>query len=139
MRMLRTVLSALVSTVLVLGTGAALQSPADAASAPKRVITEQDPNDHQVGFSAFKLKGTVTEPLADGTFAIYAQSKVKLQKKSCGTCKWKVVKKLKTNDRGTFKTRIYAPRNGRWKWRVNVPASNGYGATKGTPWTLYFR
>ena len=64
---------------------------------------------------------------------------MKILKKKCGTCKWKVVKKVKTNDYGIFKTRIYAPEQGRWKWRSKVDHSNGYGNTKGKVWTLYFR
>ena len=138
MRMIRTVLAALVAVVLTLGLGAALQAPAGAADKPKRVIVEEDPNDHQVGFDAFRLKGNITQPLPDGTLARYVEGVVKLQKKTCGTCHWKTVKKLKTNQYGTFKTRIYAPRTGRWKWRVNVPASDGYATTKGETWTLYF-
>ena len=64
--------------------------------------------------------------------------KVKILKKTCGSCKWKTVKKVKTNDSGVFKTRIYAPDKGRWKWRSKVDHSGGYGNTKGKVWTLYF-
>ena len=106
---------------------------------PKRVIDEVPPRDHQVTYNAFRLKGTVTEPQADGTVLPYADQKVKILKKKCGTCKWKVVKRVKTNDRGIFKTRIYAPERGRWKWRSKVDHSNGFGNTKGKVWTLYFR
>lgn len=139
MRMLRTVLAALVAVVLTLGLGAATLAPAGAVAGPERVITEEDPGEHKVSFNAFRLKGNVTQPLPDGTFERYVDGVVKLQKKKCGTCKWKVVKKLKTNQYGTFKTRIFAPRDGRWKWRVKVPASDGYASTKGKTWTLYFR
>ena len=68
----------------------------------------------------------------------YANQKVKILKKKCGSCKWKTVKKVKTNDSGVFKTRIYAPDKGRWKWRSKVDHSDGYGNTKGKVWTLYF-
>ena len=139
MRMLRTVLAAVVAVVLPLGLGAATVAPAGAADLPKRVIAEEDPGDNKVSFNAFKLKGNVTQPLVDGTVAPYVDGVVKLQKKKCGDCSWKTVKKLRTNDNGTFKTRIYAPRDGRWKWRVKVPASDGYATTKGKTWTLYFR
>ena len=64
---------------------------------------------------------------------------MKILKKSCGKCSWKTVKKVKTNDNGVFKTRIYAPERGRWKWRSKVDHSNGYGNTKGEIWTLFFR
>ena len=138
MRTLRTVLAALVAAVLLLGLGAAAVTPAGAADLPKRVIVEEDPKDHPVSFNAFRLKGNVTQPLADGTFARYVDGVVKLEKKACGTCRWKVAKKLETNQYGTFKTRIFVPRTGRWKWRVKVPASDGYATTKGEVWTTFF-
>ena len=138
MRMLRTVLAALVAVVLSLGLGAATLAPAGAADLPKRVIAEENPKDNQIDFNAFKLKGVVAQPLPDGTLAPYVEGVVKLQKKKCGDCKWKTVRKLKTNENGAYKTRIYAPRQGRWKWRVKVPGSDGYATTKGTTWTTLF-
>ena len=135
MRMFRAVLSALVAALLVTG---ALSTGASAGSAPKRIIEEESPRDHQVSYNAFKLKGVVTEPQLDGTVLPYANQKVKILKKACGSCKWKTVKKVKTNDNGVFKTRIFAPEKGRWKWRSKVDHSNGYGNTKGKVWTLYF-
>jgi hypothetical protein len=135
MRMFRAVLSALVAALLVTG---ALSTGASAGSAPKRIIEEESPRDHQVSYNAFKLKGVVTEPQLDGTVLPYANQQVKILKKACASCKWKTVKKVKTNDNGVFKTRIFAPEKGRWKWRSKVDHSNGYGNTKGTVWTLYF-
>lgn len=135
MRTLRTVLAALLVALLVAGV---LSASASAGSQPKRIIDEIPPKTKQVSYNAFKLKGTVSEPQLDGTLLPYANQKVKILKKKCGTCKWKVVKKVKTNDSGVFKTRIYAPDRGRWKWRSKVDNSNGYGNTKGKVWTLYF-
>ena len=136
MRVVRTVLAALVAALLVIGV---LSVSATAGSSPKRIIDEEPPRDHQVSYNAFKLKGSVMQPLADGTLVPYANEQVKILKKKCGSCKWKTVKKVKTNDSGVFKTRIYAPDKGRWKWRSKVDHSNGYGNTKGNIWTLYFR
>ena len=136
MRTFRAVLAAFVAALLVAG---AFSVSATAGSLPKRVIEEIPPGDQQVSYNAFKLKGTVSEPQADGTLLPYANQKVKILKKACGSCKWKTVKKIKTNDRGVFKTRIFAPERGRWKWRSKVDNSNGYGNTKGKIWTLYFR
>ena len=48
------------------------------------------------------------------------------------------LREVKTNDSGVFKTRIFAPDKGRWKWRSKVDHSNGFGNTKGKVWTLYF-
>jgi hypothetical protein len=135
MRKFRAVLAALVAALLV---GGMLMSSASAGSLPKRIIDEERPGDHQVSYNAFKLKGSVMEPQADGTLLPYADQRVKILKKKCGTCKWKTVKKIKTNELGVFKTRIFAPDRGRWKWRSKVDHSNGYGNTKGKVWTVYF-
>jgi hypothetical protein len=135
MRTLRTVLAALVAALLVAGV---LSASASAGSQPKRIIDEIPPKTKQVSYNAFKLKGTVMEPQLDGTLLPYANQQVKILKKKCGSCKWKTVKKIKTDDNGVFKTRIYAPERGRWKWRSKVDHSNGYGNTKGEVWTLYF-
>jgi hypothetical protein len=135
MRTVRTVLATLVAALLVVGV---LTTSAGAGSLPKRIIDEVPPRDKQVSYNAFKLKGTVMEPQVDGTLLPYAEQKVKILKKKCGSCKWKTVKKVKTNESGVFKTRIYAPDRGRWKWRSKVDHSNGFGNTKGRVWTLYF-
>ena len=138
MRMFRTIVTALV--LALVGLGGLSVAPAGAEQAlPKRVITEDPPGDHQVSYNAFKLKGKVEEPQADGTVLPYAGQKVFVQKKACKTCAWRTTQKIKTDEVGTYKTRIFAPQHGRWKWRVKVKPSNGFGTTKGTAWTLYFR
>jgi hypothetical protein len=134
MRVFRTVLAALVAALLVVG---ASSTGATAGSAPKRVLEEKAPT--QVGLYAYKLKGTVSEPQADGTLLPYANQKVKILKKACGSCKWKTAKKIKTNDLGKFKVKIFAPDKGRWKWRTKIDHSNGFGNTKGDVWTLFLK
>ena len=136
MRVFRAVLAAFVAALLMT---CAVGTVATAGSLPERIIDETPPGDKQVTYNAFKLKGTVMEPQVDGTLLPYADQKVKILKKKCGTCKWKVVKKVKTDESGVFKTRIYAPEKGRWKWRSKVDHSNGYANTKGKVWTLYFK
>jgi len=135
MRKFRAVLAMLIAALLV---GGVLATGATAGSLPERIIDEVPPGTKQVSYNAFKLKGTVMEPQADGTLLPYANQQVKILKKKCGTCKWKTVKKLKTDETGAYKTRIYAPEKGRWKWRSKVDHSNGFGNTKGKVWTLYF-
>ncbi|CAA9392001.1 MAG: hypothetical protein AVDCRST_MAG60-1602 [uncultured Nocardioides sp.] len=141
MPIIRTVVAGLLAALL--GTSALAAAPAQAKGAlPKRTITEQPPGEHQVNFNTFKLKGKVTEIQADGvTYLPYAEKTVQLQKKACATkkCSWRTVKKLKTNELGKYQTKIFAPRDGRWKWRVKVKASNGFGTTKGEAWTLFFK
>lgn len=140
MFIIRTVVAGLLAALL--GIGVVVAAPAQADQAlPKRTITEQPPGEHQINFNTFKLKGTVTELQVDGvTYLPYAEKTVQLQKKVCAKgCPWKTVKKSKTDEVGKYKFRIFAPREGRWKWRVKVKASNGFGTTKGEVWTLFFQ
>ncbi len=140
MRIIRTMIAGLLAALLGLSAFAAAPVQADQAL-PKRTITEEPPGDHQINFNTFKLKGVVTELQADGvTYLPYADQKVQLQKKLCpkASCKWKTVKQVKSDETGKYKTKIFAPRTGRWKWRVKVKGSNGYGTTKGEIWTLFF-
>ncbi len=139
-RTIRTVLAGLLVALLSMSVIAAAPAQADQAL-PKRTITEQPPGEHQVNFNTFKLKGVVEELQVDGvTYLPYAERTVQLQKKACAKgCTWRIVKKFKTNEVGKYTTKIFAPRTGRWKWRVKVKASNGYGTTKGETWTLFFK
>lgn len=133
MRMFRAALTMIVTALL---TVAVMSVPAYAAN-PKRIITETRPV--QVNIRAFVLKGLVTEPLPDGTTRIYANRRVKIQKRTCRKCRWKVVRTIRTNDNGKYRTRIKAPLKGRWRWRARVPASSGYAVTVGRTWVLYLR
>jgi hypothetical protein len=139
MRMIRTVIAGLLAALLGLSAFAAAPVQAD-QSLPKRTITEVAPGDNQINFNTFKLNGTVTELQADGVTYLPYLGKVQLQKKECAkpSCKWKTVKQVTTDETGKYKTKIYAPRTGRWKWRVKVSGSNGYATTKGETWTLFF-
>ena len=140
MRMFRNIVATLLAAFLVTGlvTATSAAAGAGASSLPKRIIDENRPGENQVTYNAFKLKGTVSEPQADGVTLLPYVGKVKIMKKACGTCAWKTVKKIKTNNEGVYKTRIYAPERGRWKWRSKVEHSDGYGNTKGEVWTLFF-
>lgn len=140
MRIIRTVIIGLLAAVLSLSAFAVAPVQADQAL-PKRTISEVPPDENQINFNTFRLNGVVTELQADGvTYLPYAEQKVQLQKKACPkkSCKWKTVKQVKTDETGKYKTKIFAPRTGRWKWRVKVKGSNGFGTTKGEIWTLFF-
>ena len=141
MRIIRTVIAGLLAALLGISVMGAAPAHADQAL-PERTISEQPPGERQLTLNTFLLKGEVTELQVDGvTYLPYAEKTVQLQKKACPQprCTWKTVKKFKTNDAGKYKTRIFAPRTGRWKWRVKVKASNGFGTTKGRAWTLFFQ
>lgn len=142
MRIIRTVIAGLLAALLGLSAFAAAPVQAQSGSLPKRTITEKPPGEKQLSYNTFKLTGVVTELQVDGvTYLPYAKKKVQLQKKACPkkSCKWKTVKKIKTDETGKYKTKIYAPNKGRWKWRVKVKGTNGFGTTKGEIWTLFFR
>ncbi len=137
MRIMRTVIVGLLAALLSLSAFSAAPVQADQAL-PKRIITEVPPDaDQQVDFNAFKLNGVVTEPQADGTTLPYL-GKVHLQKKACKSCGWRTVKKVRTDETGKYRTKIFVPQRGVWKWRVKVKASNGFGTTKGEIWTAAF-
>lgn len=141
MSIIRTVVAGLLAALLGMSVLAAAPAQAEQAL-PKRTITEKAPGDRQVSFNAFLLKGQVEELQLDGTtYLPYAERTVQLQKKACATqrCSWRTVRKITTNELGKYQTRILAPREGRWKWRVKVKASNGFGTTKGKAWTLLFK
>lgn len=141
MRLIRTVTAGLVAGLLTLGASVAAPVQAADMALPKRTISEQPPMDHQINFNTFRLKGVVTELQVDGvTYLPYANQKVHLQKKECpkASCKWRTVNQFKTDAAGKYATKIYTPRTGRWLWRVKVKSSNGFGTTKGVPWSLFF-
>ena len=138
MRIVRTVIVGLLAALLSLSTVATSPAQADQAL-PKRTITEVPPDkEQQVDFNAFKLNGVVTELQADGVTYLPYTGKVQLQKKACKRCSWKTVKQVKTDETGKYRTKIFVPQDGVWKWRVKVKASNGYGTTKGEVWTAAF-
>lgn len=138
MRMLRTFIVGLLAALLSVSAFAASPVQADQAL-PKRTITEVPPDkEQQVDFNAFKLNGVVTELQADGVTHLPYTGKVQLQKKACKGCNWKTVKQVKTDETGKYRTKIFVPQDGVWKWRVKVKASNGYGTTKGEVWTAAF-
>jgi hypothetical protein len=134
MRMLRSFAIVLITAVLALGLG--VTTPATAATKPKRTLVEQPIK--EVAIRTFVMKGQVTELQADGITELPYRGKVQFQRKDCRKCPWKTQKTVKTNKRGVYKSRVYAPRTGRWKWRVRVPGSDGFRATVGRGIWLYY-
>ena len=139
MRIIRTVATGLLATLVGLGVAVAGPTTAsNAAAKPERILTEVPPDGHQVAYNAFRLKGKVLNPQADGSAAVPFQGKVLLTKKACKTCKFKTVRKVKVNEKGVFKTRLTVPERGRWVWRVKVKSNSVYATTLGEKWTLFF-
>lgn len=138
MRFIRVLVALLVATLLGAGLTTVVSGPAQAAKKLDRVLEEEDPRDNTLTYNAKLLKGIVTLPQVDGTVLPYANGKVLIQKKKCGKCKWKVVQKIKTKANGKYKTRIFVPKTGVWKWRVYIKGNATYAATKGNAWNLYF-
>ncbi len=108
-------------TALLLGGSLLAGVPAHADDRPTRAIewttTQKD-------WRTFQLKATV-ENLPDG--------KAVIEKKACGKCKWKKARKVKTNEKGVLKTKIFAPRTkGKWLWRVRINARDGYARSYST-------
>lgn len=143
---LRRTIAAVLAAVLGFATFSSLAAPAGAEETAATtvtktpwILTETDPNDHKLSWNAFRMKGSVSEVGADGIAVPYAKGKVMVQKKACGKCKWKTIKKIKTNDSGAYRTRIFASTTDTWRWRVRVKGDETHKATKGRSWALIFR
>ena len=62
---------------------------------------------------------------------------VQVYKRLCKGCEWDLVKKVRTDDAGRWRTRVYAPRTGSWYWKGVVPAAGGYGTSVTQIWRTY--
>jgi hypothetical protein len=62
---------------------------------------------------------------------------VQVYKRLCKGCEWTLVKKVRTDDEGRWKTRIYAPRTGSWYWKGLVPRVGGYGRSVTQTWRTF--
>lgn len=52
---------------------------------------------------------------------------VQIYKRLCKGCEWTLVKKVRTDGSGHWRTRIYAPRTDYWYWKGIVRKAGGYG------------
>lgn len=62
----------------------------------------------------------------------YQWSKVILEKKYCGTCKWYRLTDFKTNELSRFRKRVYGPGRGTQKvcYRVKTPMTENFRTTR---------
>jgi len=125
MRITRTI-AAIVAFVMVALTPVALTSEASAADV-QRVKKEK----HAL-FASGKEIGNTNKFIAYGRVSTYKNRKIKIQRKNCGKCKWKLYKKVKTAKKnGKFRTRITPGKRGtRVCYKVVVPATARFKTTK---------
>lgn len=69
----------------------------------------------------------------------HARKYVTVQKRNCWAkrCKWKNIRKVRTDANGRARTRITAPRRGSWYWRWVVPGSGPYPKVYSKVWRTY--
>lgn len=127
LRLLQSVLLA-----LVVGLSLAVATPTAGASEPlpERYISTK-----------MKAKNWRTHVLT-GKVQDHSNGRVLIQKKTCRKCKWKTVRKLKTNDNTWYRTKIHAPKRrnqGTWWWRVQVNKKDGYARSRSRKIALRLR
>lgn len=54
----------------------------------------------------------------------WGNSPVTIQRKACGGCGWRTYTRVRTSASGAYRTRVPAPRTGRWYWRSQVPGTS---------------
>ena len=109
-----------------LAPGPVVASAPSAAALPKRAMND-DVFRNAKGWLVFK--GDV-EPG-------WEHRNVQVYKRLCKGCEWSLVKKVETDDRGRWRTRIYAPPAGAWYWKGLVPRAGGYGRSVTRTWRTY--
>lgn len=128
MRTFRAFLATLTTVLLALGllsiAPAATASTTATAAAPAATVAA-DPKPKRTFQLRVKRKDWRTSKVI-GKVEALEKGKVLVQKKKCGKCKWKTVRKVKTNKKTRFTTKIYAPRKGRWFWRFRVNPQDGW-------------
>jgi hypothetical protein len=105
---------------IALNSGASANEAAAQQAKPKHAL-----------FASGKELGNTNKFITYGRVSTYKGRNLTVQRKNCGTCKWKFYKKTKTSaDEGRFRTRI-APggRGTRICYLVKVPSTANYRAT----------
>ncbi len=62
---------------------------------------------------------------------------IQVYKRLCKGCDWTLVKKVRTDAQGRWRTRVYAPRTGAWYWKGLVPKAGGYGRSVTRIWRTF--
>lgn len=136
MRIIRSLAAAIVAVLMTTGLLAA--STVGASAAETWIVTSKV-KPVASGPLDYALKGRVLHRADDGTVDdVHKRGVVKIQKKACKRCSWKVEKRERTNRRGVYRAKVFAPsRSGTtWKWRAMVPAGDGYARSFSKAHTL---
>ncbi|HET8561198.1 MAG TPA: hypothetical protein VFL69_11825 [Marmoricola sp.] len=56
----------------------------------------------------------------------WAHRTVTVQRRTCGSCKWKTYSRVQTSGTGAWSVQVKAPRTGSWYYRAYVPATTQY-------------
>lgn len=112
--------------VLLCALPALTWAPAVAGDLPTRAMNDQVFRNHK-GWLVFK--GDVEPGWNDKNVQVF--------KRLCQGCGWKLVKKVRTDEQGRWRTRIYAPRTGYWYWKGVVPKADGYARSVTQIWRTY--
>lgn len=121
-----TSLVAAVLCALALALLAGPATPSYAGSLPKREMNDEVFRNAK-GWLVFK--GDVDPGWENRNVQVY--------KRLCKGCAWELVKKVRTDDHGRWRTRVYAPRTGSWYWKGLVPRAGGYGTSVTRTWRTY--
>jgi hypothetical protein len=97
-----------------------------AAGLPRRAMNDQVFLNAK-GWLVFK--GDVDPGWNDRNIGVY--------KRVCKSCRWTLVKKVRTDGQGRWRTRIYAPPRGYWYWKGVVPKAGSYGRSVTQTWRTY--
>jgi len=114
------------------GVAAAHASSAPAVAAretlPPREITSKmvKVGAHKIVFKG-KVKGSPR----------YANKKVKIERRIGKKGVWKVYNQVRTTDLGNWKSRVGAPRTGKWYFRAVTPKTNNYRKSYSDIWYTY--
>jgi hypothetical protein len=123
--------SAIVALLVALAGVLAISTPAEAAAlAPARQMTAK-----------LVQPGGVGKPIyIQGTVQNYPNGNVLIQHRNCSkaSCTWSQFKTIKTNANRFYKTRVGAPKHGKWFWRAVVKPSGAFGfSAKNAPGYTY--
>ena len=110
----------------VLAIGAMPGSPAHAAPKPQRHVSAKIVEQQQDLIFRGEVFGSRERP--------YDNRITRLQKKTCRSCEWRVVRSERTNDQARFRYGVGAPRRGKWFFRAVVPPTREYRRSYSRVW-----